>query len=42
MSSEAVNKFENLPKMLVPLSLKELQEFYKEKAKQLGMSVVKK
>ncbi|MBI4035677.1 nucleotidyl transferase AbiEii/AbiGii toxin family protein [Candidatus Daviesbacteria bacterium] len=37
-----VEKFEDLPKMLVPLSLKELQEFYKEKAKQLGMSVVKK
>lgn len=37
-----VKKFENLPKMLTPLNLKELQEFYKEKAKQLGMSVVKR
>lgn len=37
-----VTKFENLPKMLVPLSLQDLREFYKEKARQLGMSVVKK
>lgn len=35
-------KFENLPRMLVPFSLKKLQDFYREKAKQLGMSVVKK
>lgn len=34
--------FENLPKMLVPLSLQDLKDFYREKAKQLGMSVVKK
>lgn len=37
-----VTRFEDLPKMLVPLKLQDLQEFYKEKAKQLGMSVVKK
>lgn len=34
--------FETLPQMLRPLKLKDLKEFYKEKAKQLGMSVVKK
>lgn len=37
-----VERFENLPKMLVPLTLEELQDFYREQAKQLGMSVVKK
>lgn len=37
-----VEKFENLPRMLIPFSLAELQDFYREKAKQLGMSVVKK
>lgn len=37
-----MTKFEDLPKMLVPLNLKDLQDFYKEKAKELGMSVVKK
>lgn len=36
------NSFENLPKMLVPLDLLELQEFYKNLAKKLGGSVVKK
>lgn len=34
--------FENLPKMLVPLTLKELQDFYRERAKKIGMSVVEK
>lgn len=37
-----VERFEDLPKMLVPLNLKDLQDFYREKAKELGMSVVKK
>lgn len=37
-----IERFEDLPKMLVPFSLKDMQDFYKEKAKQLGMSVVKK
>lgn len=34
--------FENLPNMLVPLTLKELQDFYKEKAQKIGMEVVEK
>jgi len=34
--------FENLPVMLKPLSLKQLQEFYKDLAKKIGMSVVEK
>ncbi len=37
-----VEKFEDLPRMLVPFSLKDMQEFYRVKAKELGMSVVKK
>ena len=36
-----VEKFENLPKMLIPFSLKDMQDFYKEKAKELGISVTK-
>lgn len=35
-------KFENMPKMLVPLELADLQAFYKDLAKKLGKSVVKK
>jgi len=35
-------QFENLPKMLVPLDLSKLKEFYKDLAKKLGSSVVKK
>lgn len=34
--------FETLPQMLKPFKLEELKKFYKVKAKQLGMSVVKK
>lgn len=34
--------FENMPKMLVPLDLSELKTFYKDLAKKLGKSVVKK
>lgn len=37
-----VEGLENLPKMLVPLKLKKLQNFFREKAKKLGMSIVKK
>ena len=37
-----VNQFDYLPKMLVPLSLKDLQDFYREQAKKLGMQAVKK
>lgn len=37
-----VSDFNTLPKMLVPLSLKELKDFYRQQAKQLGMKVVKK
>lgn len=37
-----VEQFDILPKMLVPLSLKELKDFYKDQAKKLGMKVVKK
>lgn len=37
-----VENFENLPKMLVSLSLKKLQDFYRQQAKKLGMKVVKK
>ena len=36
-----VNKFKFLPKMLVPLKLEDIKIFYKDLAKQLGMSVVK-
>ncbi len=35
-------KFEDLPIMLVPLNLLELKNFYKDLAKKLGSSVVKK
>lgn len=35
-------KFEDLPVMLVPLDLLELKNFYKDLAKKLGSSVVKK
>lgn len=34
--------FENLPKMLVPMNLQDLKNFYKDLALQLGKSVVKK
>lgn len=37
-----IGSFDNLPNMLVPLELKDLQDFYKEMAKKLGMKVVKK
>ena len=33
--------FENLPKMLVPMDLQELKDFYKDLAIKLGKSVVK-
>lgn len=36
-----VEKFENLPKMLTPLNLSDLQDFYKNLAKKLGESVTK-
>lgn len=36
-----VNQFDYLPKMLVPLKLSDLQEFYKDLAKKLGMHAVK-
>ncbi|MBI2086424.1 nucleotidyl transferase AbiEii/AbiGii toxin family protein [Candidatus Daviesbacteria bacterium] len=36
-----VEEFKFLPKMLVPLSLKELQDFYRVQAKKLGRRVVK-
>ncbi len=37
-----VSIFENLPNMLIPLTLKKLQNFYREKAQKIGMSVVEK
>ncbi len=37
-----VEGFENLPVMLKPLTLDQLKDFYKDLAKKLGMSVVKK
>lgn len=37
-----VDKFDYLPKMLVPLKLKTLQDFFRKKAKEIGMRVVKK
>lgn len=37
-----VNQFKYLPKMLVPLELKDLKKFYKDLAKKLGTSVTKK
>lgn len=36
-----IDVFENLPKMLVPLSLEKLKEFYRKEAKKLGKSAVK-
>lgn len=36
-----VDQFENLPKMLIPLDLLELQDFYRDLAKKLGKSVIK-
>lgn len=37
-----VSSFDKMPKMLVPLNLKDLQDFFKEKAKKIGMKVVEK
>jgi len=37
-----VNSFENMPKMLVPLELDELKDFYRDLAKKLGMEAVRK
>lgn len=37
-----VTNFDYMPKMLVPLKLEELQDFYKNLAKKLGMRVVEK
>lgn len=37
-----VNNFDKMPRMIVPLTLKELQVFFKEQAKKIGMSVVEK
>lgn len=36
-----VEQFDVLPKMLIPLTLKKLQDFFKEQAKKIGMRVVK-
>lgn len=36
-----VEEFDTLPKMLVPLTLKQLKDFYREMAKKIGMRVVK-
>lgn len=35
-----VNKFEYLPKMLVPLTLKKLKEFYRDQAKKIALRVI--
>lgn len=37
-----INNLDRMPKMLVPLKLKELQDFFVEQAKKIGMSVVEK
>src|SRR5436190_2938449 len=37
-----VESFDYLPKMIKPLSLKELKRFFKEKAKDVGLKVVDK
>ena len=37
-----VEGLENLPKMLVPLELRQLQNFFREKAKKIGMRIVEK
>lgn len=37
-----VNNFDKMPRMIVPLTLKELQDFFKEQAKKIGMSVIEK
>lgn len=37
-----VSSFDKMPKMIVPLKLKELQDFFKEQAKKIGMKVVEK
>lgn len=36
-----VYRFDTLPHMLLPLTLDELKDFYKEFAKKLGMEAVK-
>lgn len=37
-----IKQFDTLPKMLVPLTLRQLQEFYKEQAKKIAARVVTK
>lgn len=37
-----IELFDSLPKMLKPLTLDELKDFYMDLAKKLGMKVVKK
>lgn len=37
-----VNNFDKMPRMIVPLKLKELQDFFKEQAQKIGMKVVEK
>lgn len=37
-----VNDFDKMPRMIAPLKLKELQDFFKEQAKKIGMKVVEK
>jgi len=37
-----VEDFQNLPKMIKPLTLKELKSFFRQKAKELGMTQVEK
>lgn len=37
-----INNFDKMPRMIVPLELKELQDFFKEQAQKIGMKVVEK
>lgn len=37
-----INNFDKMPRMIAPLKLKELQDFFKDQAKNIGMEVVEK
>jgi predicted nucleotidyltransferase component of viral defense system len=37
-----INNFDKMPRMIVPLELKNLQDFFKEQAKKISMKVVEK
>jgi hypothetical protein len=38
----SVEKFDSMPRMIKPLSLEQLKQFYRQKAKKLGLRQVEK